>query len=206
MGGTARAANSDMTIYSYSGNVWEVGSFGQVGSTAYMVGVVDSISPILYKTPGSTWTFYMYDLVATGASRNGNVVTVFYTGGKIEVHEDKVNTPAYCYGSTTPPNECAPSTFVDGELVLSAHMNNFMIVQNTQTGTGSFSSDDVMFDGGSQLGNLPTTMGYTIGSDINAYANQGYQHYAFGHVNLLVTTPTKPTTWGHIKSLYDVAR
>src|SRR5437899_3244756 len=100
------AAQSNQFLYTYHGNVWEDGSFGTVGSVASSVGQVDSLTSFLFRGDGCTWTYYLTSLVAQTVTRNGNLVTVCYSSGTIEVHEDCVNSPAYCYGSTTPPSDC----------------------------------------------------------------------------------------------------
>ncbi len=202
--GVTQAQANDF-LYNYHGNVWEVGAFGSLGSTAYAVGEVDSIAPFLTQGSGCTWTFYLSNLVAQSVSVNGNKVTVCYTGGTIEVHEDCLNSPASCYGTTTPPNDCAPSTFTDGPTVLLGDMSNFCIVQNISTQQGTFSGD-VNFTGGTLLSSLPTRSGWTFGADFNRFANQGYQHYAIGKVELLPVTPVRPSTWGSIKSLYTTTQ
>lgn len=194
-------AQTNTFLYNYLGNVWEVGAFGSLGSTAYAVGQVDSIAPILTRSSTCTWTFYLSNLVAQSVSQNGNLVTACYTGGTLEVHEDCINSPAFCYGSTTPPSDCSPSTFTDGPTVLLGDVSNFCIIQNITTQQGTFSGD-VLFTGGTQLSRLPTRSGWTFGADFNRFANPGYQHYAVGQVQLLPFTPVLPSTWGKIKSLY----
>lgn len=198
-------AQTNSFLYNYHGNVWEVGAFGTLGSTAYAVGEVDSIAPFLVRSPGCTWTFYLSNLVAQSVSQNGNKVTVCFTGGTIEVHEDCLNSPAYCYGNVTPPSDCSPSTFTDGPTVLLGDISNFCIVQNISTQQGTFYGD-VTFTGGTLLDQLPTSSGWTYGADFNRIANFGYQHYAVGKVELLPVTPVKPATWGSIKSLYTNAQ
>ena len=198
-------AQTNTFLYGYHGNVWEVGAFGSLGSTSYAVGQVDSIAPFITRGSSCTWTFYLSNLVAQSASQNGNKVTVCYSGGTLEVHEDCLNSPAFCYGSTTPPSDCSPSTFTDGTTVLLGDMSNFCIVQNITTNQGTFSGD-VTFTGGTQLGSLPTHSGWTFGADFNRFANAGYQHYAVGQVQLLPVTPVRPSTWGQIKSLYTNAQ
>jgi hypothetical protein len=197
------AAAQNTFLYNYHGNVWEVGNFGALGSTAYAVGQVDSIAPILVRAQGGTWTWYLSNLVAQSVSQSGNNVTVCYSGGTIELHEDVLNNPPYQYGSTTPPNDVSPSTFLDGPTILIGSMSNFCITQDITKGKGTFNGD-VAFTGGTQVDQLPTRSGWTFGADFNNLANPGYEHFAVGQVQLLPITPVQPTTWGHIKAIYNL--
>ena len=45
-------AQTNTFLYNYHGNVWEVGAFGSLGSTAYAVGQVDSIAPFITRGSG----------------------------------------------------------------------------------------------------------------------------------------------------------
>ncbi len=197
---SAQLGNS-VFLYDFCGNVWEVGDFGRTGSTAFSVGQVNNIASFLTRQPGCTWTYYMSDLVAQSAVRNGSVWTVCYTGGQIEIHEDCTNNPPFDYGSTPPPNPTSPSTFIDGDLILHGTLSNFCVTIDINTGIGSFTCD-ATFDGGSQLDSLPDAAAVTMSTSFNRDHAPGYQHYTCGEVDVMVPTPALPTTWGAVKALY----
>ncbi len=199
--GGAAVAQEQVFLYTYDGQVWEDGVFGQLGSTSYTVGQIDSLAPYMSRGAGCTWTFYLSNLVAVTAQNYGDSITFGYSGGDIEVHEDCVNNPAYCYGDTRPPSDCSPGTFIDGDEVLGGYLQNFSITINIHNGIGHFGAD-CFFTSGTLLSELPANSGWTLGSTITRYKLPGYQHYTTGSVILNIVTPAQPTTWGHIKSLY----
>lgn len=194
-------ASDNVFLYDFCGNVWEVGDFGQMGSTAYSVGVLGNLGSFLDRAPGCTWTYYMSNMVSSSAVKNGSVWTVCYSGGEVEIHEDCVNNPPFDYGTTTPPNATSPSSFLDGPTILHGTLSNFCITIDILTGEGSFTCD-ALFDGGDQYDQLPTSLAFTSSTTFNRDHAPGYQHFSCGETELMIVAPVEPTTWGAVKALY----
>jgi hypothetical protein len=177
--------------------------FGEVGAGYNGLGIAPGLFAPLVT---NQYTYMMDNLTVSGVTVVGSYAIIAYSGpGRIRVFEDpKAGGTAADYG-TYPPNGTAPPSFTDGTLILEGTLTGFQVVLNTDTGSGSF---DAQFDvtGGSQYANfLPDQLtGWTFAgvtsNDIHRPA--GYAHQVDGQIFVNSPVPTRPTTWGKLKTLY----
>jgi len=201
---------------------WDPAYFWEPGATPTnsiatsemkIVGTVSAFGPPLAflnaNMPAYEYTFYVQGLISNGTTSVGPPATTFYTttytGGTIEVYEDTTPDAVFDPG---PPNANVPSTFTDGTLILSGTISNF----NTQT--NNFTS----FDTGNAEGNITWTGGsllsYVGGENpcpaiftggltwFPGVLISGYLFRHDGKIDHECPTPTQPSTWGRLKSLY----
>jgi hypothetical protein len=160
--------------------------------------------------PTREYTFVLYGLISQGTVTSGIPSTTFYTtsyaGGTIEIYEDLTPESAF---DPNPPNATVPANYTDGTLILSGSFTSFITQTNNftafQTGnaegdinwTGGALLDRTVRDGQPCPGLL--TGGMTWRPDVLI---PGYLFRHDGKIDLNCPTPTQPSTWGRIKSLY----
>ena len=211
--GLAPVAHADVKIVDFQGHAWEDGGFlpSNIGDVLHFVGVtveVDAIFGIDLNT--EELTVYVTDLVSTGqVDIGGGWYAVSYSGGILELWND---TPGnFAYG-INPPNATAPSTFVDGALLLRGTFNNFSLYYGPTATPGAFTgsySSDITWTAGSALADVQgiENDGFTFGGVLNPVAAsgsvpEGYDLQVDGKVEITVITAVEETTWGGVKNLF----
>jgi hypothetical protein len=109
------------------------------------------------------------------------------------------------YG-TNPPNATAPSTFIDGLLLLGGQMTDFHLTYDTDFNEGSWTAN-VCLDEGDALIYVPNEQrcGWIMAGQLgrpNPTIPQGYDNQVSGECRIPDVTPTTVRSWGSIKSLY----
>ncbi len=181
------------------------------GNPLTIVGKVDAgfFGPLAGNTlgPGVEYTFVIDQLTSQGGVNIANIQwQTNYTGGAFRFYKD--TTPDRNYG-TNPPNATAPSSFEDGELILSGTLSSFKTVSNTGNNGGNYNAN-VKYTGGTQLHllNLCPDANGNHGRLIGVWQRgvsgtpAGYIRSCDGKFDLWeCPVPTENSTWGRIKSL-----
>jgi hypothetical protein len=197
---------------------WDPAYFWEPGATPInsiatselkIVGTISAFGPPLTflnaNMPATEYTFYVSGLISTGTAPIPPFYVTAYTGGTIQIYEDA--TPDAVF-DPNPPNANVPSTFTDGTLILSGTMSNFNTQTNTITtyDTGN-AEGNITWTGGSLIayvgGDTPCPAIFTGGLTwFPGVMIPGYLFRHDGKIDHECPTPTQPSTWGRIKSLY----
>ena len=219
----APAFAADELLVSFEGYDYEDADndplvFGAAGDWYNAIGHVQSGHALLgLDLVNNQNTFQFSNLWSTGFNDFGPFRFISYSPGRVRVFEDPIgggtagdfNGSAFadddCAAGAAPPNDTAPSTFIDGTLLLGGVVSGFVISWDFGSNTGSFSGN-VSFDEGTKLGNVPplvasyTFAGLTSGVATCTYP--GYDHQVSGEIRIERQTSTKHSTWGNLKALY----
>lgn len=206
-GASAQSLLYDYVGYDYEDPDPDGTQFGEAGSGYVGLGDVPNIfAPLVANQVANQYTYHINSLVSLGAVPVGPFIVVTYApGGFIDLYEDDRTLGTLADYGINPPNGTAPSTFVDGTLMLRGKLTNFQFVYNTGTGSGSF---EATFEavGGAQLGNIPANQrtGWTFAGVTSNDLDipEGYDHQVDGQVFLDRPTATKSTTLGRLKADY----
>jgi hypothetical protein len=181
--------------------------FGEPGSSYHSLGLVPNLFlPLVPDTANNEYTYYMSSLNPVNVQNFGTFIIIDYApGGSFQVWEDlKLGGTPLDYG-INPPNGTAPSSFTDGNLFVQGSLDQFQIVLNLATGSGSFEGVFTM-TGGSQLSNVPANQrtGWTFaGTTANElHRPSGYDHQVDGQIFLNEPVPARPSSWGAVKARY----
>jgi hypothetical protein len=142
----------------------------------------------------------------------GTIVVAHYINGSIDIFCDPRNTgtaATYNYNGDCDPFEDR-LTFVDGDpVVLHGDFTSFDIVFDTTTGDGNLAGL-TNWTGGSQLGNIPPSQrtGWTFGATGIRVGTTpcGYHWQVDGNCVLQEPVPSQNTTWGDLKSKFEIRR
>lgn len=170
------------------------------------VGFVTSFSTMFtgVVNPADEHTFYLSDATVATATFTNNVLEVsFAPHARIRLYEDAANNASY---GTNPPNATAPSSFVDGSLILGADVNNLVLVYDYDANQGNFDGQATL-DEGADLFVIPPTRraGWVMSGHAgvpNATVPAGYINQLDGQILIPSITPTSHSSWGKIKALY----
>ncbi|MBU1700632.1 MAG: hypothetical protein KJ970_11755 [Candidatus Eisenbacteria bacterium] len=193
---------------------WETDYSGHIsnpGSELTIYGRIDTFyDPLGDLDPDLVeYTFVFEGLTSLGTAVIGGMIyETDYTDGTFKIYADV--TPDFDFG-VFPPNATAPSSFVDGDLVLEGTMANFhvfLIDTGAPPGATGTMTADWECTGGT-LSNLllgcggPVLGTWTDDPDVVPIP-QGYTNHTDGKFDLLYCppTPAKMSTWGLIKSIY----
>lgn len=182
-------------------------TFGEPGSIYNSLGPSPNLfAPLVADTANNQYTYFMTALTPINVQNFGSFVVIDYApGGSFQVWEDsKTSGTQYVFG-INPPNGTSPGTFTDGTLFVDGALDQFQIVLNTATGSGSFNAIFTM-TGGSQLVNVPVNQraGWTFAGTTANELNRpsGYDHQVDGQVFLNEPVPAKASSWGAVKARY----
>jgi hypothetical protein len=207
-------AQTDVLLVDFSGFDYEFpdavpGEFGGIDDYYNMFGFIQQVNPTYLTIDPSTneYTIEFWHLWSAGYFDFGNFRFISYTTGVVGLYEDPLvgGTPG-TFG-TNPPNATAPSSFLDGTLILGGDVENFGITLNLSDGTGNFTGD-VHFNAGTQLGSIPPEAGvrvYTFAgltSGPLAQVPEGYIHQVTGEIKIEEVVQVNTTSWGRMKALY----
>lgn len=205
--GIAPVAHADTNIIDFQGYAWEDGGF--LPSNAFdelnIVGITDSADAIFGVDLGTDeLTVYATDLISTGqVPLGGGSYAVSYNGGTLQIWQDPAMNHVF---GINPPNGTAPSTFVDGTLLLGGTFDSFVLFFNTGTGSGTYQGT-VTWNAGTALGTVLGIQndGFTFGGVLNPSGGsviEGYDLQVDGVIEISVIIAVEKTTWGEIKNLY----
>lgn len=198
----------DFSGYDYEDPDVDPSEFGAAGDYYNMFGFVSSVNPayITADYANNEYTIEFWNLWSAGYFDFYPFRFITYTVGTVGIYED-----ALCCGTPgvfgiNPPNATAPSSFLDGTLILGGDVDNFGLTLNLDDGTGNFTGD-VIFNAGTQVGNIPpnTTRVYTFAgltSGPTAQVPEGYVHQVTGEIKIELPVQTQNTSWGRMKALY----
>ena len=206
------AASAQTLFLDYFGYDYEAPNpdplqFGEPGSSYHSLGLVPNLFlPLVPDTVTNQYTYYISNMNPVNVQNFGSFYIIDYApGGSIEVWEDNKGSGTFLDYGINPPNGTAPSTFVDGSLFVLGTLNQFQIVLNTATGSGSFEAVFTM-TGGSQLANVPPNqrVGWTFAGTTANEINRpvGYDHQVDGQIFLNEPVPARPSSWGAVKARY----
>lgn len=190
----------------YLGYAWETGGFppSNPGDVMIFTGVGDYADPIFGIDFGTEEaTFYMYDLVSTGAiDIGGGTLMINYTGGYLEIYRDGAMNADW---GIVPPNPTSPSTFIDGTLFFKGSFNSMTVFLNP-AGDGAYEGtlDGI---GGTMIDEVCTGCVYTWGGNFTppsgAQIPDGYDIQIDGVFEIEEAVSTEDYSWGSVKALFN---
>lgn len=203
---SAPAAAGEIALMDYSGFAWEDGGVptSNPGDVLAITAVALSYDAAFGVDPGSQEvTIYIYDLTSTGEVPIGSDTFIGYTGGHIEVYEDAILDHDW---GVAPPN-VQQSTFTNGALLFEGDFTDFVLVLDV-AGTGVYEGtiDGVggtaaaICDG---LSDCAYTFGGAFNRDVGAQIPDGYDLQIQGTLEVDASVPTRPTSFGSVKSLFN---
>lgn len=204
-------ARAETLLFDYVGFDYEspdlnTAQFGEVGSGYVGLGFVPVLYAPLVATPSSNeYTYVISGSLSTSRQVVGDYIIVQYSAGTLAVYEDSKSTGTPANYGVNPPNATAPSTFNDGTLLLLGAIDQFQLVFNLVTNTGSYEATYTVV-GGSQLANVPPEQrkGWTFaGTTGNSTQTPiGYDHQVDGQVFVDNPLPARIASWGALKVHY----
>ena len=202
----AMPAFGQASAIDYFGYAWETGGFppSDPGDMMTFTGVGDFADPIFGIDFGvEEVTFYMYDLVSTGAiDVGGGTLMINYTGGFLEIYRDAAMNADW---GIVPPNPTSPSTFIDGTLFFKGSFNSMTVFLNP-AGDGAYEGtlDGI---GGTMIDDVCTGCVYTWGGSFTppsgAQIPDGYDIQIDGVFEIEEAVSTENASWGSVKALFN---
>ncbi len=193
----------------YFGYAWETGGFppSDAGDVLIFTGVADNADPIFGVDIGEfgteELTFYMYDLVSTGAiDIGGGTLMISYSGGYLDIYRDSAMNANW---GIAPPNSTSPSTFIDGSLFFRGSFNDMTMFLDP-AGDGAYEGT---LDGieGEMIDSVCYGCVYTWGGNFTppsgAQIPDGYDLQVDGVFEIDQAVSTEETTWGSVKALFN---
>ena len=177
-----------------------------VGTTTTLLAVLEPEVGFTYPLPIDTdanqYTF-VWESTITSIIPGAFTTEYSYADASFFIYEDPAKNGDY---GITPPNGTAPSTFQDGNLILTGTMSNVSRVDVVFSFPEPTVVADIVFTGGSRLGELPAGGLWTYhgGLSTNPLLGipSGYQRNWATKIVLLETLPVQDSTWGKIKNLF----
>ena len=198
---------SDYHGYDYTWPMpWDFTSPGQMYDA---VGMVTQMNPAFHVIDNAQeYTMHITSGMLTDPDTLGTFAIYKYDSGMgtFGIYRDVIGNGTTADYGMWPPNPTAPSTFIDGELVLGATFTTLTIIIDLNTGDGSLSGT-MNFDSGLEIGNIPPGQldGWTfagLGAGMPGTPD-GYIWQIDGEVYLPDPTSTQQVNWGKIKKLFQ---
>ncbi|TFG88556.1 MAG: hypothetical protein E4H17_02180 [Gemmatimonadales bacterium] len=214
-------ADSDLFLIGFQGYDYESpnldsspgnGHYLVVGEGYKAVGFVTSFGDYLaphVDLAANAYTYHYYDLTVqtnTYYPEFDYLEVQFANAGRGRFYEDSYAAgPGAQYG-VNPPNATAPSTFIDGTVILGGRIDNLSLAYDFGSGSGSFTGD-MSFDEGALLTWIPVLQrnGWTLSGlagGLNPSIPDGYSHQINVQCRIPGTVPVTHRTWGALKALY----
>jgi hypothetical protein len=194
-----------LQIIDYVGYGWETGGFPSInpGDELIFVANASALDAIVGVDLGvEEVTFYIHDLIVAGGSVDGNGTTsTMYSGGVLEVYRDAAKNADY---GVFPPNPTAPSTFMDGTLLLQGNFTSFTVLVASD-GSGFFGgpADGVAGELITACTGCIYTWGGSFSPPSGAQIIEGYQFQMDGILEVDPVVPTQDErAWGALKATY----
>jgi hypothetical protein len=210
-------AQTDVFLLGFAGYDYESpnpvpgpdGNYLNIGEGYKALGFVTSFGAYLapyVNTAANQYTYYYFDLTVQNYAYYPEFTYLevgFANPGRGRFYEDN-STPAL-YGGN-PPNATAPSTFIDGTLILGGHIESLVLNYDFTANQGGFTGN-IHFDEGSLLAQIPETQrdGWTLSGLAgrpNPAIPDGYAHQISGECRIPGPVPAAHKTWGALKALY----
>jgi hypothetical protein len=201
-------AQTSTEIIDFVGYAWEDGGFlpSNPGDELNIVGNTDMIDAVFgVNLVNDEVTIWVTDLISTGAVDLGGYYGITYVGGTIEVWQDPSQNHLF---GTFPPNGTAPSTFVDGNLLLGGTLDSFVLYYVPGAASGSYDAN-VTWTAGSALSTVLGIQndGFTFGGVLDEplagpTIPDGYDLQVDGEVQVKVIISVEDKTWSGVKGLY----
>jgi hypothetical protein len=210
-------AQSDILLLGFAGYDYESpnpvpgpdGNYLNIGEGYKALGFVTEFGSYLapyVNTSANQYTYHYFDLTVQDYAyypEYDYLEVGFANPGRGRFYED--NSTAATYG-VYPPNATAPSTFIDGTLILGGHIEfmvlNYDFAANQGGFTGKFHLDE-----GTLLAQVPEAQrdGWTLSGLAgrpNPAIPNGYDHQISGECRIPGPVPATHRTWGALKALY----
>jgi hypothetical protein len=185
-----------------------------VGEGYRTLGYVTEFGAYLAPYVNSTtneYTYHYYDLTVATSDYDPIALTLavtFVPPGRGRFFEDSraVGTAA-AYG-TYPPNATAPSTFIDGTLILGGRIDDlFLWYDYTPSNPQGGFIGSLTLDEGTLLSQVPPEqrngwMLAGLAGRPNPSVPDGYDHQISGECRIPGSVPVTHRTWGALKALY----
>lgn len=207
-------AQSDVFLLGFGGFDYEhpntvPGTYLAIGEGYNTIGFVTSFGAYLapYVDIGANeYTCAYYDLTVQSYFYEDGYLEVTFSPGRGRFFEDARlgGTPAI-YG-TYPPNATAPSTFIDGAVILGGQIENMVLSYDEYAYSGGFTAN-ISFDEGTLLSHIPLAQrnGWTLSGlagPPNPTIPDGYNHQMSGECRIPAPVSASHKTWGALKALY----
>jgi hypothetical protein len=211
-------AGTDIFLLGFSGYDFESpnpvpgspGNYLLVGEGYKTLGFVTSFDT--YLTPyvniaANEYTYEYYDLTVQDYFYDGALLEVLFANpGRGRFFEDAFSGGTAAQYGVNPPNLTAPSTFIDGTLILGGHIENLVLTYDFIARQGGFIGN-IHFDEGTLLDQIPVGQrdGWTLAGLAgrnNPAVPPGYDHQMSGECRIPGPTPAAHRTWGALKALY----
>jgi len=150
--------------------------------------------------PAKEYTYVYRGLVSQGTTNLFNVIfTTNYSGGVLEIYCDTAQDADFA----------DKTTFMNGDMILSATLLNFTTVTKTSNVSGSQNAD-IAFTGGSLVNRLVGCTSAIITGAFSVYNGfvpaaqqaQGYFGFSDTKIDAQCPTPVDASSWGRIKLLH----
>ncbi len=210
-------AQTDVFLLGFAGYDYESpnpnpgpdGNYLTIGEGYKALGFVTSFDA--YLTPyvdivANEYTYHYYDLTVqnyTYYPEYRYLEVGFANPGRGRFYEDNSTQALY---SANPPNATAPSTFIDGTVILGGHIEFLVLNYDFAANQGGFTGN-IHFDEGSLLAQIPEAQrdGWTLSGLAgrpNPAIPDGYDHQISGECRIPGPVPATHRTWGALKALY----
>lgn len=200
------ASSFGASLIDFAGYSWEDGGFpvSNPGDALELVAIIDGLTtPLQWDPANFQYTVHLAGMLSVGQQQpDPNNIVVSYDSGTVGLFEDAFASGSSADPGILPPNQTAPSSYIDGVDYLSGELTEFTIFYNTLYNSGAFEAN-VTFTGGQHYSDLgPQTTGYTFGGVFVFGTPQGYDLQWDGQI-LLDPVPVQPTTWGAVKARFS---
>jgi hypothetical protein len=198
-------------IADYLGYAWLSAGFPPTvaGEQFTFVGAADAVDPLAgVNLANEEVTFYISGLEFSFASVNDPApgwTTYYFTGGMLDMYRDAAMNAET---GINPPNGTAPSTFIDGVLMLHASFTSFgMTVDPTGAGSYGGAADGISGELITACAGCIFTWGGSFTADIGAQVPEGYDLQLDGILDIDPTVPVEDQkAWGMLKATFDTNR
>jgi len=208
-------ADSDVFLLGFAGYDYESpnpnpGIYLTVGEGYKALGFVTAFGTYLapqVNTTANEYTYHYYDLTVQDYYFDGSYLEVgFANPGRGRFFEDSRTTGTLAQYGINPPNLTAPSTFIDGTVILGGRIDGLVLSYDFVYQQGGFTGS-ISFDEGSLLGQIPVAQraGWTLSGLAgrpNPSIPDGYNHQISGECRIPGPVPAAHRTWGALKALY----
>jgi hypothetical protein len=210
-------AQSDVFLLGFAGYDYESpnpvpgpdGNYLNVGEGYRALGFVTSFGTYLapyVDIVANQYTYHYYDLTVQDYAYYPDFSYLevgFASPGRGRFYED--NSTSAVYG-VNPPNATAPSTFIDGTVILGGHIDALVLNYDFAANQGGFTGN-ISYDEGSLLAQIPAAQrdGWILtglAGRPNPSIPTGYDHQISGECRIPGPVPATHRTWGALKALY----
>lgn len=190
----------------YSANSANAVPFLNTGDGYASVGFVTQFSTLFIGSYDSNaeHTYHLYNATVQNSAFSSNVLEVqFASHARIRVFEDNIHNAVY---GVNPTNPTAPSTFIDGNLLLGADVNGLTLTYDYDANQGGIDGGATLDEGADLFLISPgRRSGWVLSGQAgrpNATVPAGYTNQLSGEMQIPGVTPAAHKSWGSLKALY----